>query len=110
LRDRRRQRRFRGFLYRGTSESVFLNLVEKRFVTNAEILGGFALVAVICFQSASDLSAFDDAQGSLTLAGEVPPDGHLRLMHRIAASEKISARPTSPSASSSITDTRPFVA
>ena len=27
------------------------------------------------------LQAFDDAQGSLTLAGEVPPDGHLRLMH-----------------------------
>jgi hypothetical protein len=27
------------------------------------------------------LQAFDDADGSLTLAGEVPPDGHLRLMH-----------------------------
>jgi hypothetical protein len=27
------------------------------------------------------LQAFDDAQGSLTLAGEVPADGHLRLMH-----------------------------
>ena len=43
------------------SESIFLDLVEQGFITDAEVFGGLALVARVCFESALNLAAFDDA-------------------------------------------------
>ena len=48
------------------SESIFLNLVQQRFITDAEIFRGLALVAEVCFQHALDLATFDDAQNAMS--------------------------------------------
>src|SRR5690242_11557156 len=48
------------------SERVFLHLVEERFITDAQVFGGLALVSLISFQRGFDLAAFDDAQDAMS--------------------------------------------
>jgi hypothetical protein len=44
------------------SESVFLNLVEERFVTDAEIVSSLTLVTGVRFECAKNFLSFDNAQ------------------------------------------------
>ena len=46
-------------------ERIFLHLVQQRFITDAEIFSGAALVAAVCGERALNLTPFDQTQHAM---------------------------------------------